>query len=214
MKYKIVDSLSEIKHLHISDSYYVKNEEVRVARYVNHIIFEELKNAFKTGKDCITFSINTDDENELNNHFVNDLEKLYSDLVDGYKAWGGDFDFANNVKVYIRKSKGVNTFSPLHLDNLKPLDKMPKKWNLTHVKKLLAHGAKAKCRGRYTDDYAFDAAINYGEGDVDNLYLLERITQSPSGWWVYKPNDEKNVLSVNCHHFDNNDVYIPDEMVE
>lgn len=212
--YKIFEELKDLTNSDIRyGTAYVKKEELAIHRYTNSIKFTELANAFKTGKVANVYTIYTNtDENELDKFAMNDmlvatydmLKKLFADNEE-------EVELNNGIKIYKREEKGVNTFSPMHLDNIKPLVKMPTKWNLTHAKKLLAHGATVECTGRYTDDYAYDAATNYGAGEIEALKLLEKLVESPSGWWV-NPEKEGNRIGVNCHSFNYNSVYYKDEL--
>jgi len=67
--------------------------------------------------------------------------------------------------------------------------------------KILRSGKiKIRCTGNYSDDYAFDAANNFGrDAEVDAAALADRIEWSPSGWWFYFSTGRR--LRVSCHHF-------------
>lgn len=107
----------------------------------------------------------------------------------------------------VRKANRVFPLEPRKV--YKRLDAKPEKWTLPHLIRALVHGQydDLRCRGVYTDDYAYDAAVNFQEGLIDANRLAKRIIESPSGWWVGRE-DEKGEMSVCCHHFDNNKVRI------
>jgi hypothetical protein len=98
------------------------------------------------------------------------------------------------------------TFSPLNLANLKPLATEPEKWTMAHAYRALANNqaAELKCDGRYSDDYAFDAAVNCFVGvKLNALRFLEDIYTSPSGWSAWKSSSDQRI-NVTCHSFDTN----------
>ena len=95
---------------------------------------------------------------------------------------------------------------PLDLSIIKPLKTEPKKWTLPHVVRALVNGQFKELykNSRYTDDYAWDSATNYGEGPIsDVIDFVERIVRNPGGWWVRKGCN--GVVSICCHSFDNNE---------
>lgn len=99
----------------------------------------------------------------------------------------------------------IRVFSPLHLDRVRPLERAPKRWTIPHVARALVNGqcADLKCTGRYSDDYARDAAEDFGRGEIRSaLAFAQRIVEFPSGWWCSA--DGAGRVSVCCHHFDNN----------
>ena len=63
----------------------------------------------------------------------------------------------------VSEDKGIRVFSWLHLDRFNPLTSEPKKWTLPHVARAIINGqfTGLKSDGTYTDDYAFDAAVNF-----------------------------------------------------
>ena len=76
--------------------------------------------------------------------------------------------------------------------------------------KLLRSGKVAvKCTGRYTDDYAWDAATNFGKCTLSPEAvekLAERIERSPSGWWA-SPNSREPHIDLGCHSFLSYDIF-------
>jgi hypothetical protein len=103
--------------------------------------------------------------------------------------------------VYTTPAKRV--FDPT-LKAYNPLKEIPAKWTLTHVVRALLNGQaeNVKCTGVYTDDYAYDAASNFGIGEINAKNLAIRLIECPSGWHAYAEAD--GTVHVNCHSFDNN----------
>ncbi len=71
--------------------------------------------------------------------------------------------------------------------------------------KILRSGkVKVTCRGSYTDDYAYDAATNFGRGELDQeaiLKLADDIEWDPSGWRCSAWNEKPGQLTLRCHSF-------------
>jgi hypothetical protein len=89
-------------------------------------------------------------------------EKLDEHLIDndrGLDISDTEFYFNNY------KEKAVGVYSPFNVDKLKRLTKMPAKLKKMDVVKLLVNGQYKGLKRdfKYTDDYAFDSAINFGK---------------------------------------------------
>jgi hypothetical protein len=114
-------------------------------------------------------------------------------------------EISNDVRIHMSEHEGIRTFSPFVVNRFKPLTEVPKKWTMAHCKRALANGQflKLRCNGVYSDDYAFDDAVNYRRGPVDSLVMLEKVVSSPSGWRT-SLDSTGNVFHLNCHTFDSN----------
>ncbi len=65
--------------------------------------------------------------------------------------------------------------------------------------KILRSGRVAlTCRGKYTDDYAYDNDRKFARGQADALELAADIADSRSGW---RAELEGGVLKIACHSF-------------
>ena len=68
-----------------------------------------------------------------------------------------------------------------------------------------------QCDGRYTDDYAYDAAVDFRSGMELHLpSFAKELIEDPSGWHVYPSSKGKDglvQLSVNCHSFNMNTLH-------
>lgn len=158
---------------------YFKDLNVFVHGYADSIKVTFLDNAQKRGETCDKVSIYTaynkvDDvqlylANELDIHTVNDLcsaIKKERDLGD--------------LEVSLSSQKGIETFSPFI--EQKPI-KTPKKWTKAAFQKALMSGQifKGNLDYRYTDDYAYDAAYNFGEGRPINVIATAK--DVIEGYW-------------------------------
>jgi hypothetical protein len=195
--------------------FFCQEENKKVALYHGQIRITDLSEALKSGGTCQTYSLDfmesvDDDICTLINWYrqnFSSLNELYSFLVEQFKGVEkNEVDLllatGESFKAYRSEKKGVRVFSPFALERIKPLTGLPKKWNLQSAIKALINGQfkDLRCKGHYTDDYAFDAAYNFQKGPVaDHILFAADIQESPSGWWTTL--NENNVVSICCHHF-------------
>lgn len=135
------------------------NACVWVNREGAHVV--ELDNAMKRGKVCKHYSIYAMGKdmhmylfNECDVHTPKDLY----DLVRSGRELPGDGRLSE------REEKGVEVFSPFVA--VKPLEKLPEKWKKVDLVKAIMSGQvfSGVLDQRLTDDYAYDAAMNFGTG--------------------------------------------------
>lgn len=72
------------------------------------------------------------------------------------------------------------------------------------IKILRSGKVKVVCCGKYTDDYAWDAAINFGRGELPPegiTGLADDIEGDSSGWWCSAHQQEAGTLRLGCHSF-------------
>lgn len=177
------------------------------------IVIVDLANAFQAGKTCTEFKIERAGE-ILPLNLIFRLQTLRA-VVDALADLSLDTSVGRfgerpveiegvTLTLYRGERRGIRVFSPLHLQRLKALPKAPGKWTITHVVRALANQQfeNLRCRGQYSDDYAHDAAVNFGRGPIaDHLAFARRLVESPTGWWT---SEENGVVSICCHHFDSN----------
>lgn len=179
--------------------------------YRDSVVLVDLTNALKTGKTCKRYSF------RLN--IYDDSKSVLTELwniakIETLKAFHNaviteSLSSIKTLDVYASEEKSIKTFSPFV--EIKPI-KIPKKWTIAHVWKAILSGQiyKGVKDGRYTDDYAYDAATNFSKGSRLHLVsLAEKLIEHSSGWWVSVDKEENGIiqLSVNCHSFDCNTLY-------
>ena len=199
--------------------FYIKDINIKLHIYNGSISLLDLSNALKTGKDCISYSINWIDCNntliswnilKVFKYNVKNLFDFLESFTFDLNKWGSPkqiyFQMLEDTEVTIYKSlnKSVRTYSPFALHELKPLKESPVKWTVRHAIRAIINKQYEylRCKGVYTDDYAYDAAYNYQKGEIDNLYFAEKIIEHPSGWWTGEYN---GIVSICCHSFDSNE---------
>jgi len=197
-------------------------------------VLQDLSNAFMRGRTCRKFRIKTPDEHGHHRnpdrrpeHFVTDkgsvtaaFNYLQERLDDGrfeedrYSTFWEEEIGGVRFKVYTEETKGVRTFSALHLDQITPLSSIPKSWNVRRAMRAILAGQVEEwfVDGVYTDDYALDNARNFCRGELEEyLGKARRIWENPSGWRVWvdsKDQGDRRKLSFNCHDFDTNTVTV------
>ena len=93
------------------------------------------------------------------------------------------------------------TFSPF--TSVKPV-KLGERLNAATVAKAIRAGqiAAGRTEGRYTDDYAFDAATDFGRGTIDIQAFAQDIYENPRGWRFWWRDDMRREIVAACHTFD------------
>lgn len=181
-----------------------KNFKIR--KYRGSIQIFDVTNALKAGKSIPQWSIYaTTGINEFDICFSNylatfksrklSLEEFLKTIFkiveeDGeslYLNKNGEYDLNDyscivGMKFDADYTKGIRVFSPLAILNINPLKKMPKKWKVNDLIKAIANNQYSYL-GRdykYTDDYAYDSAYNYGANDFMNpISMIEEIIENP-----------------------------------
>jgi len=192
---------------------YCETENMKVTRWKGFDDWRitDLNNALTSGKACIEYTLKAEHgqhgnlltTNFINARFSNDLKALWA-FCESVGIVGFDSFVTEGIEIYRSEHKGVRIFSPFNLAKIKPLKTMPKKWTLRHVYSALLNGqfSNLKCEGVYTDDYAFDDAVNYRKGEIAKpMEFVKDILENPSGWRAWSNGED---VSISCHTFDCN----------
>jgi len=212
--FPLYDHVDGSKILHDSNieldtynSHYFADINAYIHFYRDSAIVIDLTDALKAGKTCKQYYIgHKERKNEgiradLVNNGITTFKELYNRVTAGLNI--------DTLRVTITEEKAINTFSPFV--EIKPIKK-PEKWTIAHVWKAILAGQiyKGVKDGHYTDDYAYDAAVNFQSGSRIHLpTLAKKVIRNPSGWHVYVDKEENGIiqLSFNCHSFDCNTLY-------
>lgn len=143
------------------------------------ITVTDLTNAGKTGKNCTTWRLYPESNDELVCNALMGQENIYTcqELVQALRE-GKTFD---SLRMYSSEDKGIETFSPFV--ETKPLSKMPETWNKRNFTQALLSGQiyMGQVDYRYTDDYAMDAAYNFSEGVGINIPVF--VMDAVENWY-------------------------------
>lgn len=142
---------------------YYEDLNVKIRCFEYGLTVTELDNAMKRGKECKVYTLYLENTNELIHNFMS--QKLHianpRELVEFLKS--GD-TVPDGAKIDTRFEKSVETFSPFV--SVKPLEQAPAKWRKADLVRGIMSGQvfDGTLQQRLTDDYAYDAAYNFGEG--------------------------------------------------
>ena len=198
---KTFDNITPENRLSIVNSYdtvYFPKFDLSMSCNQNSITISDVSNAFLRGKIVTELSINKDwasGDKALCNIFMNVtcIKEMFDSLLKIANTskhipiyQDEPISPENRATVYIRQKKGVDFYSEFKLNNIKPLKAEPKKWNLSSVIRALANKQceGLKCNYKYTDDYAYDNATDYGKGEVDPDSMLRSIYNVKRGYSV------------------------------
>jgi hypothetical protein len=212
---KIIDKFDIGEFLNATGTAYFKDENMRVSRYsgFDDWVITDLTNALRRGKSCREYTIKSERGAHGNLVVTNFIYKFFgSDLKKLWKFCSAlpfqkEYDpvRTDGLEIYRREIKSVRVFSPFNLSVIKPLKTMPAKWTLNHVRSAIVNNQfeNLKCTGVYTDDYAFDDAVNYRKGKIKApLPFIKDIVERPSGWWA---SFNGGSVKICCHSFNNNE---------
>ena len=179
---------------------------IRVDNYKDRVYITDLTNAMKPGRECASWCITSCDGVRVSMLGHGRLSALtLADLV---------LMLASNpaleipgAEIYSQTEKGVRTWSPFA--QVRPLQKLPAALTLRHVvNAIMAGQVTSACNeGDYTDDYAYDNAVDFNRGTLTVSGLLElckELVEQPSGWHVF--NFQQSVdgtccIKLACHTF-------------
>ena len=148
-------------------------------RCISNVLVELIKNTtFSSGEPIDGFSWG-----EVYSEIFNSINKddAISTNIFGYEFklvesrygvhWICDID-GNELRISIRNEQAIRVFNPFKLGVYKRLKAIPEKFKLLDLVKVLVNGQymEHKVRYHYTDDYAYDAAVNYRRGYVENPF--------------------------------------------
>jgi len=202
--------------------FFIEESRAKVQIYRGSVCITDLTNAMKVGKRCESFSFHMRREGHwhpynLLGSFGFSLEKMFEfaralpweKVREGWWKEAEVEMIGEEGPFYVcrNEAKSVRVYSPYSIKEMKPLKEEPKKWTVRHALRALFNGQieYVRCRGVYTDDYAFDAAYNYQQGQLEPESFAREIMESPSGWWASARYNAENVVSICCHSFNSNE---------
>lgn len=177
---------------------YVHQENIRVWQGSDSIMILDLRNAMLRGQTCKEVTIRDWKESCA---AVNYVGGRYAEMLAEHSENSESGSFA----IYVSEVPAMRVFSPFALNRVNPLKAKPAKWTIPHVLRALFNGQfeDLKCNGVYSDDYAFDNAVNYQKGAIKNaIDFAQGILESPSGWWT---SEREGIVHICCHSFDSNE---------
>jgi hypothetical protein len=188
------------------------------------MLLRELSDAFRQRKTCVGFRVVSENgDHEFPNAFYELLrqncgfnprsvmEWLKSlPMVDlgPYRGTGAEFKlkgYKSAIRIYPSDTAAHKVFSPFALHQLNPLQEMPKKWTVAHLKRLIGNGQFRGYKVNYylTDDFAHDNACQLRRGYVQNPIASLSKMMDDELWLSSTVLDNGNVrLSFGAHSND------------
>lgn len=190
------------------DDLYFEDTQFFAHRYSNSVVLVDLENAMKAGKTCTRylFRVNLWEMEAERLCITEYLEMAFpecSTLAEMFQHLrnGAPLEDVAGLSVEISTQAGNRTFSPFA--TVKP-QKLGERLNASGIAKAILAGqiVAGRTDGRYTDDYAMDAAYDFYKGDIDLQHFASDIYEHPSGWrFWWKDNDHTEIVAA-CHTFD------------
>ena len=124
----------------------------------------DLSNAQKTGKNCDTWHIYPSLDCDRSSSFLSKLQNAGAETIGQLVELCRSGEKFEDIDISKREEKGVDVFSPFV--EVKPLKELPEKWTKRNFAQALMSGQlfRGEVAYRYTDDYAYDAAYDFGSG--------------------------------------------------
>lgn len=208
---KIIDNSSlltlwDITNTH--DDLYFRDLNVTTRSYQNSLVIIDLANAMKTGKRCTRWLLRCAPWHMDNTRLclMEYIELAFpacstlSDLVSALRSCSR-VDDIDGLSIDIRDQPSSRTWSPFA--TVKP-QKLGDRLAAATIAKAIMAGqiATGRTDGRYTDDYAMDAAYNFYAGDINLRLFAADIYEHPDGWRFWWKTTDKTEIVAACHTFD------------
>lgn len=169
----------------------LRNEDIDACKYMNETNIATLETFFEKFKDhsvnpysMFTYHVA---ENIQHQGYTHTVEVLPSNIV---------VPATCNLKDIYKPVKEVKTKS----NHIKIND---------IIRILINNNVQVVQDGRYTDDYAWDAATNFNKGHMFNpVEFAKQLIKDKSGWSAFVDNENKNRIGVCCYSFDCRSIYL------
>lgn len=190
------------------DDLYFSDALVCVHPYSNSLVIIDLTDAMQNGKTCARwlFSVSPwkmDADRLCMTEYV-EMAAPECDTLAELVAWlraGKPLREVDGLTISAGTQPGNRTFSPFA--PVKPV-KLGDRLNAGTIAKAIRAGqiVAGRTDGRYTDDYAFDAATDFGRGEIDVQAFAQDIYENPRGWRFWWHDDTRREIVAACHTFD------------
>lgn len=200
--FRIIDLLNPY------DDLYFEGLDVSAHPYCNSLVIVDLSDAMKPGKSCTRwlFSVSpwTMDADRLCMTEYVEMAAPECDTLAELVAWlraGKPLQEVDGLTVKTGAQASNRTFSPFA--PVKPV-KLGERLNASTIAKAIRAGqiVAGRTEGRYTDDYAADAAYDFYRGEIDLQAFAQDIYEHPSGWHFWWHDESRKEITAACHTFD------------
>lgn len=200
--FRVIDLLNQY------DDLYFEGLNVSAHPYRDSLVIIDLVDAMKPGKRCARwfFSVSPwkmDADRLCMTEYV-EMAAPECDTLAELVAWlraGKPLHEVDGLAVDTGAQASNRTFSPFA--PVKPV-KLGERLNAATIAKAIRAGqiVAGRTEGRYTDDYAFDAATDFGRGEIDVQAFAQDIYEHPNGWSFWWHDDTRREIVAACHTFD------------
>lgn len=208
---KIINSCEEFRIFDFWDQYddlYFSDSLISARPYRYSLVIIDLANAMKNGKTCTRWLFSVSpwhmDTSKLSFTAYIMMAAPECDTLAELVAWlraGKPLQEVDGLTVSVGGQPGNRTFSPFA--PIKPV-KLGDRLSAATIAKAICAGqiVAGRTDGRYTDDYAFDAATDFGRGEIDVQAFAQDIYENPRGWRFWWHDDTRREIVAACHTFD------------
>lgn len=200
--FRIIDLLNQY------DDLYFEGLNVSAHPYCNSLVIIDLSDAMKPGKSYTRwlFSVSPwkmDADRLCMTEYV-EMAAPECDTLAELVAWlraGKPLQEVDGLTVKTGAQASNRTFSPFA--PVKPV-KLGERLNASTIAKAIRAGqiVAGRTEGRYTDDYAADAAYDFYRGEIDLQAFAQDIYEHPSGWHFWWHDESRKEITAACHTFD------------
>lgn len=200
--FRIIGLLNQYDDLYFADIC------VSAHPYRNSLVIIDLTDAMKPGKTCARwlFSVSPwkmDADRLCMTEYV-EMSAPRCDTLAEIVAWlraGKRLLDVDGLTFTAGTQASNRTFSPFV--PVKPV-KLGERLNAGTIAKAIRAGqiVAGRTEGRYTDDYAFDAATDFGRGEIDVQAFAQDIYENPRGWRFWWHDDTRREIVAAFHTFD------------
>ena len=207
---KIINNCEEFRVIDLLNQYddlYFEGLNVSAHPYRDSLVIIDLADAMKPGKSCARwfFSVSPwkmDADRLCMTEYV-EMAAPECDTLADLVAWlraGKPLHEVDGLTVDTGAQASNRTFSPFA--PVKPV-KLGDRLNAATIAKAIRAGqiVAGRTDGRYTDDYAMDAAYDFYRGDIDIQAFAQDIYEQPHGWRFWWHDDTRREIVAACHTF-------------
>lgn len=200
--FRIIDLLNQY------DNLYFEGLNVSAHPYCSSLVIIDLSDAMKPGKSCTRWLFSASpwkmDADRLCMTEYVEMAAPECDTLAELVAWlraGKPLQEVDGLTVETGAQPSNRTFSPFA--PVKPV-KLGERLNASTIAKAIRAGqiVAGRTEGRYTDDYAADAAYDFYRGEIDLQAFAQNIYEHPSGWRFWWHDESRKEITAACHTFD------------
>lgn len=190
------------------DDLYFRDVNAFAHPYRGSIVIIDLTNAMQSGKTCARwlFHVSAWHQNKFGMCESEYLEMAapdcdsFGELITLLRS-GAPLTEVDGLSVETGAQPSSKTFSPFA--PARPV-KLGERLTASTIAKAIRAGqiVSGRTDGRYTDDYASDAAYDFYRGEIDLIDFASDIYEHPSGWRFWWKDAAHSEIVAACHTFD------------